>query len=778
MTEKVMLPGVTRKKKPNKPKESPRPSAPTPRQQQIAISQSTEIVDLVQETADLRQTPDGEPFLTIFTDEHLEHLSLQQLLAREWVSKQYYETTQTVPYHVAVSEALQTLQGLARFEGECCDLHTRVAEFQGRLYVDLVDPLWRAVEVTRQEWKVVDVPPVAFRRTRGMLSHPEPRQGGDIQALRPFLNVASDDDFLLTVCAMVNMLQARGPYPVLIVEGEQGSAKSTLVRVIRALIDPHAVPLRTLPTDLRDLMISARGSHVLAYDNVSDLRAVQADAICRLSTGGGFTKRANYTDLDEIFINVQRPVILNGIEELATRPDLQDRSIVLQLPRIQAHERVTEANFWTAFEQQRASILGVLLDGLVSMLKNEDRVVADRLPRMADFLVRSVAAEPAFKLPGSVVHAYDANLRRGMAAAVEASPIGSLILALVEDQRWQGTATRLLDALGQMAGKEERGRGNWPGSASSLSGQLKRLTPVLSRMGVEVSARRAGKDGERILTIVRTPVRGSSGAGGSSAVSIVSTVSDPVGTGSAADDTADGRPAADEPADASLPLSSADRAPDDGPADDTDDTDDTDDPGEESGAYRTPNTEYRTPNTEYRTPNTEGRFLPPLMAAPVYLETSRRPFPGHRMAPEYLNAFLCRRGHRRANESGRVNASSNPGWGSGAGTAHGRVEREAKGIQLLCNQNVGATDQIAGFAGVENVVRTANGRTPDRTPSFVPETKAGTTGIKQHDTQAVWACGLSAQLCAGAHKFSRIVMDCAGYLRHILMGLTARQSGL
>ena len=57
----------------------------------------------------------------------------------------------------------------------------------------------------------------------------------------------------------------RGPYPVLAISGEQGTAKSTLVAILRALIDPNASPLRALPREDRELFIQANNGWLLAF---------------------------------------------------------------------------------------------------------------------------------------------------------------------------------------------------------------------------------------------------------------------------------------------------------------------------------------------------------------------------------------------------------------------------------------------------------------------------------------------------------------------------------
>ena len=127
--------------------------------------------------------------------------------------------------------------------------------------------------------------------------------------------------------------------------------------------------MRALPREDRDLFIAASNGHVLAFDNVSGLPAWISDTLCRLATGGGFAVRQLYTDQDEVLFDAARPVILNGIEDIVTRPDLADRAVFLTLEPIPEERRRPEEELWAAFEAERPRILGVLLDAVVEGLK-------------------------------------------------------------------------------------------------------------------------------------------------------------------------------------------------------------------------------------------------------------------------------------------------------------------------------------------------------------------------------------------------------------------------
>jgi hypothetical protein len=167
---------------------------------------------------------------------------------------------------------------------------------------------------------------------------------------------------------LLGALHPHGPYPVLILHGEQGSAKTTTEKFFRSLIDPSSALVRSQPHEPRDLIIAASNGFVCAFDNLSSLPDWFSDALCRLSTGGGFSTRALYTDDEEIIFEAKRPIILNGIEELATRGDLLDRAIVVELPRITDERRQTEDSLCVAFERERPRLLGALLDAVSGAL--------------------------------------------------------------------------------------------------------------------------------------------------------------------------------------------------------------------------------------------------------------------------------------------------------------------------------------------------------------------------------------------------------------------------
>jgi hypothetical protein len=181
------------------------------------------------------------------------------------------------------------------------------------------------------------------------------------------------------VAWLLAALRGVGPYPLLAISGEQGSAKTTLSKLLKALVDPNTAPVRALSREQRELIIAADNAHLLAFDNLSVLPSWLSDALCRLASGGSFAVRQLYTDDDEVLFEAARPILLNGIEDVIGRADLSDRAIFLNLAPIAEDERRSEAELWREFERKQQHILGALLDAVAYGLRGLPRVRLERL---------------------------------------------------------------------------------------------------------------------------------------------------------------------------------------------------------------------------------------------------------------------------------------------------------------------------------------------------------------------------------------------------------------
>jgi hypothetical protein len=451
---------------------------------------------------ELFHTATGTAFADIIIEGHRETWPIRSKRFRAWLRRCYYQATREAASAAEIRSVLDLLEARAQFDGPERTVHIRTAEHAGHIYLDLADEHWRAVDIGPDGWRVIESPLVRFRRPPGLLPLPLPERGGSIEALNSFLNLPSRNDFVLIVAWLMAALRSRGPYPLLAISGEQGSAKTVLSKLLKALIDPNAAPVRSLSREERELMIAANNGYLLAFDNLSGLPHWLSDALCRLATGGSFAVRQLYTDDDEVLFEAARPILLNGIEEVVSRPDLADRAIFLTLAPIGEAHRRPESELWREFELARPRILGALLDAMVHGLRATGRVHLERLPRMADFALWATACETALWLAGTFACAYAANRRAAIESIIEADPIANCVRAMMVDRTiWTGSASDLFLLCSEGAREGISSGGGWAKNPRALAGRLRRAQTFLRSLGIEITFSREGRTGSRMIKV-------------------------------------------------------------------------------------------------------------------------------------------------------------------------------------------------------------------------------------------------------------------------------------
>ncbi len=407
---------------------------------------------------------------------------------------------QKLPPQRAVTSVLEAIEARARFAVETAPVEVRigcdVSEMGSNYYLDLGDAIGQAIKFGDGGWSLVTQPGAHFRRPPGQLPLPVPSVDGSIELLRPFVNVV-ESEFRLLVAWMAAALRPVGPYPILAIQGEQGSAKSTLARVVRELIDPQAGALLAEPRSTQDLMITAVNGWLLAYDNVSAVPGWLSDSLCRLASGGGFATRALYSDQERLVLHACRPVILNGIDDFVRKGDLIDRCVFLRLPAIEPAGRRAEDEFWRAFHEAQPRILGGLLDAVAAGLRTLATVHVAALPRMADFARLGEAVGRGLGWSeGEFLAAYAENRREATSSVIDGSVLAGIIVKLAQSpfgiKEWTQSASDMLHNLRPYAGSKAR-CALLPKTAAALGSELRRLSPQLREHGVAVMFNRTNE---------------------------------------------------------------------------------------------------------------------------------------------------------------------------------------------------------------------------------------------------------------------------------------------
>ena len=324
------------------------------------------------------------------------------------------------------------------------------------------------------------------------------------------MNIKDEDNKLLLKCYIVSLFIPDIAKPILMLHGEQGSAKSTLQELIKMLVDPSIVKTLTFPRDINELIQQLSHNYIAYFDNVSVIREWISDALCRAVTGSGFSKRQLYTDDDDIIYYFLRCIGFNGINLAATKADLLDRGIIIQLERIPKENRRKIEDIWNDFEILRPQLLAYIFDILVKVLQIKQKggiKTSNGLNRMADF---EEYAEIISRCMGyqedEFLRVYQDNIGLQIDEAIQASPLSMAVVELMDnkddDDELIETATELYLELNDIAEKKLKINiqkiQSWPKSPNQLSRRLNEVKTNLREKGIEIERYKDEKGNRKI----------------------------------------------------------------------------------------------------------------------------------------------------------------------------------------------------------------------------------------------------------------------------------------
>ena len=403
----------------------------------------------------------------------------KQLLARElWVSEN------KSPNSDALNQALNVIEAMAVYDGECIKLSNRVAEHNGCFYYDLADG--RAVRITKDGWDVIDNFPILFKRYSHQQRQVEPKKGGDTQRLFRFINVSEELHRLLSLVSAISCLVPNIPHPIIHPYGDQGAGKTTFFTFFKLLIDPSKMSVIITPRNMEETVQVLEHHYLCMFDNLSTFPDWLSDLLSQACTGGGFSKRKLYTDDESVIYQIQRCIGLNGINLLISRADLMDRTILLHLERIEPSKRKEWRVLIQEFEAERPYLLGCFFDALSKAMGIYPSVGLDNLPRMADFMRWGVAITKALGYEaGDFIQAYQANIESQNAEVINSNTLAQAVLTFMQDKEsWNGTVKQAFEELGKLV-VVTKDDNTFPKRPNKLRNHLNRVKANLLDHGIK-----------------------------------------------------------------------------------------------------------------------------------------------------------------------------------------------------------------------------------------------------------------------------------------------------
>ena len=484
----------------------------------------------------------------------LDTIKIRSRKAKLFFVHQYVLAFGKPPADTALRGVLDTLEARASFSGVVHPVHIRHARHNGKIYLDCGTEDGSAYEIDGVGVRIVPRPPVRFLRPAGMLPLREavfvdPKEG--LRRLTELTLFRNERDSVLSTGFMLDALGGEGPYSVLLIIGEGGAAKSTLAKIIVALVDPRLLPLLNAPASKRDLYINASTRALVAYNNLSYLDKSISDGLCTATEGGAEARRALYSDDDESSIHAKAPFILVAIDNVVTRGDLASRTLKTDLAAFPPGvERLPDLEFWAKFDEAAPVILGALLQALSVGLRRYDGLDQKGLPRLAAFAKFVIACETAFWNEGTFAKAFAESAESAAGDVLADDPVAAVFEEFMENRKeWKGTSTQLLSEFETVVRQPERDASmahahaqapmrrsgklatadeiaaataaptvlkearehvretlgvKWPKAPNVLSSRLRKIGPQLRGAGIEITWPTRHGDG-RLLTITKAP---------------------------------------------------------------------------------------------------------------------------------------------------------------------------------------------------------------------------------------------------------------------------------
>ncbi len=441
-----------------------------------------------------------ELYAAIPVDSHVEILPIDSPDFELWLNGLFYRNTAKPISKDGVKQVLAVLSAKALYDNQTpLKLSTRIAEHDETFWYDLTNAQWQAIKITKDGWEVVYNPPILFNRYRHQTPQSIPKKGGNINKILDYVNIKENKTLFL--CWLVSCFIPNIPHAANIISGEKGAAKSTATGLLKNLIDPSALDTLTLQNDQRTLAVNLQHHWLLPFDNVSFINEEVSDTLCRAITGGGIQQRKLHTNSEDTIFTFQRCVIINGIHNVATRADLLDRSILIELLRITDGERKELSEIIANFEADKPDILGGIFDTLVKAIALFPTIKLQNLPRMADFARWGYAIGEALNEGSGQVFLdeYTGNRQIQNEEAIANDPVATLIVEFMKNrQEWAGLYSVLYRLLADIA--EDNGinakHKSFPANAVALSKRIKAIKSNLENVGINCMPEKRNKHGQ------------------------------------------------------------------------------------------------------------------------------------------------------------------------------------------------------------------------------------------------------------------------------------------
>jgi hypothetical protein len=417
------------------------------------------------------------------------------------LTKLLFDYEGRAPSNDGLIGARRVLDMFAHDSGDVRELHTRAAYHEGAVFYELSPG--RVIRIDEHGWKLDDDPPVYFRAVKNLKPLPNPTRSeqGKLDDIARWVNLKTDKDRRMFLAYVTLAPLPHIQRPILQTTGVMGAGKSTAGRIVKRLLDPTANEAVTI--DRRDFLQKAAHCYILMLDNQNSLPEWFQDTLCRLVTGESDSKRVLYTDEEDLVWSMQRAVLLNGINPPTDRGDVQDRTLPIELERLDKRRRIPEDDFWLQFSLKHPELLGLVFDALAGALRERHTVKLEERPRLADW---GLYAAALYESQGWGIETFLEDWKSVEGSQHQGTLDGSIvaqavILYMKDKDRVELSAAKLHAQIGAR-GQDDLNLlddKTWPKTGRTLWKRIREVTPLLEAHGIRAYRSSSNKLGRLII---------------------------------------------------------------------------------------------------------------------------------------------------------------------------------------------------------------------------------------------------------------------------------------
>ncbi len=375
------------------------------------------------------------------TNDHSEARNILTRRTEMWLKDAYDLENDDIFSDEVYKNALSRIVARAMHDNsERETIYNRIAMIGDTIYYDLTTRDWKIVRIKDGKWEIIpyDSTLPIFDRKQHQQPQIIPKKGNleVLDRLCDWLRIQNKDRFMFKV-HLVSLFLEKYPMPIMVFTGEQGSIKTTITKTVKRIVDPSSMLSSAIPKSNDDLTIHLNNRYVSAFDNVSGFKHEVSDVFCRAVTGEGVSKRALYTNTEEIIMSYIRKIILNGIAPSLDYPDFRDRCIFYETIPVEEKDRLTLKEFENSINEILAEVIGCIFTILckaISFYPIVEKKITFK-PRMSDFAVWGEAISRAMGIESmQFIEIYKKRIDQDALDVVNTYPIISLVQGYMKNR--------------------------------------------------------------------------------------------------------------------------------------------------------------------------------------------------------------------------------------------------------------------------------------------------------------------------------------------------------